>query len=157
MNMFDEARSLRTMMNMLGATQKEMAKRLGKSQSYIANKLRLLGLSPECERLVTESKLSERHARAVLRLSGEDERLSALKRAKERGFTVSETEAFVDFLYQGDVPSRIRSGERALAKNTFLENLNNAVEALVSRGISATKTVSYYGSKAYITVCIDES
>ena len=157
MNMFDEARSLRAVMDMLGATQNEMAKRLGKSQSYIANKLRLLGLSPECERIITEGNLSERHARAVLRLSGEDDRLSALSKAKERGFTVLETEALVDLLYREDAPKRIKSGERALAKSAFLDNLNGAVEALVSRGITATKTVSYYGTKAYITVCIDES
>ena len=52
-----------------GLTQEQAAERLGKSQSAIANKLRLLRLSPDCVRLLREHDLSERHARALLRLT----------------------------------------------------------------------------------------
>lgn len=156
MNMFEEARSVDGMMRMLGATQNEMAKRLGKSQSYIANKLRLLKLSPECEKLIIENELSERHARAVLRLSSNKDRLSALEKIKTRGLTVSQSEALVDLIYSEDAPMRIKSHE-GNAKTAFFDSISSGVQALVSLGISATKTVSYYGNKAYITVCIDET
>ena len=154
--MFDEARSVDGMMRMLGVTQSEMAERLGKSQSYVANKLRLLKLSPECEKLITENNLSERHARAVLRLSSNKDRLSVLSKIKDRELTVSESEALVDSIHSDEAPKRIKNADHN-AKTAFLDSLNQAIQVLVSLGIPATKTVSYYGNKAYITVCIDEA
>ena len=78
MNMFEEARSIKGMMEMLKITQEEMAKKLGVSQSYIANKIRLLKLGEEAERIVLDGRLTERHARCVLRLDDPEERSSAL-------------------------------------------------------------------------------
>lgn len=156
MNMFDEARSMKGMIEMLGATQSELAKRLGVSQSYVANKIRLLKLSAECEKKILEGGLSERHARAVLRLDENEERLSALTKISKENLTVAQSEALVDFLHNGKAPARIGSTERGLAKDKFFDTVHQSVEALVSLGISATKSLSYYGKKTYLTVCIDE-
>ena len=68
MNMFDEARALSGTIKMRGISQSEMAKMLGVSQSYIANKLRLLTLDDGLKAKICESNLTERHARAILRL-----------------------------------------------------------------------------------------
>lgn len=156
MNMFDEARSIRGMIEMLGSTQNEMAKKLGVSQSYVANKLRLLKLSPECERAIIEKGLSERHARVILRLRDDGERLRAIIDISERGLTVSESEALVDLIKTENLPKTIERSMRNDAASSFLESLSLSVKALVSLGISAKKTVSYYGNKAYVTVCIEE-
>ena len=71
---------------------------LGKSQSAIANKLRLLRLSPDCVRLLREHDLSERHARALLRLTDEEDRLKALQVIAARGYNVAQSEAYIEEL-----------------------------------------------------------
>ena len=69
MNCFEEAEGYRRLIESYGLTQEEAAYRLGCAQSTVANKLRLLRLSPDCVRLLREHDLSERHARALLRLT----------------------------------------------------------------------------------------
>ena len=76
----------------------QAAERLGKSQSAIANKLRLLRLSPDCVRLLREHDLSERHARALLRLTDEEDRLKALQVIAARGYNVAQSEAHIEEL-----------------------------------------------------------
>ncbi len=156
MNMFEEARSVKGMMEMCGMTQSEMAKKLGVSQSYVANKLRLLGYSAECEKLISDCGMTERHARAVLKLRSEELRLTALGRIRDRGLTVSESEALVDTLHDASAPVRIGAGGRLKRIDSFMDTLKQSVATLISLGIDASQTVNYHGNKTYITVCIDE-
>ena len=79
-------------------TQAEAAKRLGMAQPTLANKLRLLRLSPDCVRLLREHDLSERHARALLRLTDEEDRLKALQVIAARGYNVAQSEAYIEEL-----------------------------------------------------------
>ena len=72
MNMFEEASALEGTIKMCKLTQSDIAKKLGVSQSYIANKLRLLSFSESMKAEILSSGLTERHARAVLRLKGEE-------------------------------------------------------------------------------------
>lgn len=81
----EEAAAIAKLIAVYGLSQEQAAERLGKSQSAVANKLRLLRLSPACVTLLREGGLSERHARALLRLSDENERLAALRVIVERG------------------------------------------------------------------------
>ena len=69
LNPFEQAQGLRDILVLWDCTQAEAAKRLGMAQPTLANKLRLLRLSPDCVRLLREHDLSERHARALLRLT----------------------------------------------------------------------------------------
>ena len=98
LGVFEEAEGLRRLVEEWGVTQEEAAARLGKSQSSIANKLRLLRLGEEERRIITEAKLTERHARALLRLEKEEERLAALKVVAERGMNVAQTEHYIEQL-----------------------------------------------------------
>ena len=75
----EEAAAIAKLIAVYGLSQEQAAERLGKSQSAVANKLRLLRLSPACVTLLREGGLSERHARALLRLSDENERLARKK------------------------------------------------------------------------------
>lgn len=79
-----------------GMTQEALARRIGKSPSGVANKLRLLRLSPETRRLLLEEGLSERHARALLSLPEENARLRAARQAARLHLTVRETETLVN-------------------------------------------------------------
>ena len=84
--------------NLVDSYETIKAERLGKSQSAIANKLRLLRLSPDCVRLLREHDLSERHARALLRLTDEEDRLKALQVIAARGYNVAQSEAYIEEL-----------------------------------------------------------
>ena len=156
MNMFDEAEAIRAMIDMRSSTQDELARGLGVSQSYIANKLRLLSLSPDVRSKITEGNLTERHARALLRLDGERLQLEAIEKILERSLTVAESEALVDLINNREAPSAISRLDRAKAKDGFLDSLHNGVKALTALGITARISQSYLEKKTYITICIDE-
>ena len=85
-------RYLREAMKM---TQEELARKLGKSQSTVANKLRLLRLTPQVKRLIREYGLSERHARALLHLSDEESQMRAAREVCRKKLNVSQTEDLV--------------------------------------------------------------
>lgn len=156
MDMFEEARSLRTMMETYKFKQGEIAEKLGVSQSYIANKLRLLKFDEQMQIEITKAGLSERHARALLRLCDRALREKALRKICERRLTVRESEALIDFLYDGTAPKRIGNAERTERVETFKNTLTSSLSTLSSLGIYARQSISYYGKKTYITICIDE-
>ena len=94
--MFDEARAMSGTLKLCHLTQTELGERMGVSQSYIANKLRLLTLPPTVISMIRKNGVSERHARCILRLSTEEEQLDVLKKVISRSLTVRECEALVD-------------------------------------------------------------
>ncbi len=93
---FEEARSYAQLMEYYGMTQEKIAKQLGKSQSFIANKIRLLKLDPEVADRVSQAGLTERHARALLRLPDKELQLEVLDKIKGKDFTVKKTEELVE-------------------------------------------------------------
>ena len=92
---FEEAEAIAAYLRRTGCTQESAAAMLGRSPSAVANKLRLLRLSPVCRKRLTEHNLTERHARALLRLEAEDERLTALNRIVKRQLNVAQTEQYI--------------------------------------------------------------
>ena len=104
---------------------------------------------------ILSSGLTERHARAVLRLKGEDLRMKALSRIIDGRLTVKESEAVVDELFDEQmptVPTLARDGERI---EKFEAALAGAVKTLLSLGIKAAISKSYYGRRTYITVMVE--
>lgn len=96
LHFLEEAQCFAALLETYHLTQEQLAERLGKSQSSIANKLRLLKLSERVKSAMTEARLTERHARALLRLTGDEERLAMVKKIGERGLSVKETEKLVE-------------------------------------------------------------
>ncbi|MDR0858863.1 MAG: ParB/RepB/Spo0J family partition protein [Oscillospiraceae bacterium] len=92
----DEAEGIARLIKAYGLSQEEAARKLGKAQSSVANKLRLLKLAPELLYVLRENGLSERHARALLRLDTNDERIAVLRRVIDEKLTVAGTEALVE-------------------------------------------------------------
>lgn len=93
---FEEAAAIADYLRRTGSTQEEAAAQLGRSAPAVANKLRLLRLSPTCQALLLERGLTERHARALLRLEDEEERLTAVRRAAARQWNVAQTEQYIE-------------------------------------------------------------
>ena len=155
--MFEEAEAIRNMMLMCGISQSEMAKRLDVSQSFVANKLRLLRLC-ECEReKIINSPLTERHARALLRIRDSQKRGEALDCVIERGLTVRETEALADWLHADELSKEVCRLSRAERIEGFNKALAECLAGLRGAGVNAHKTVGYHGRKTYITIAIDEA
>lgn len=156
MNMFDEARSISTMIKMRSMTQSELAGMLGVSQPYIANKLRLLSFSPECEKKIVEYSLTERHARAILRLCDEGARLSAIEKVHARSMNVFECEGLVDMMHESEKPRLLEHQTPARRLLSFFENLDESVRTLCTLGYKIKKSTSHHGGVTYITLSLDE-
>jgi ParB family chromosome partitioning protein len=92
----EEAEGYNNLINEHGFTQEELAKKIGKSQSTIANKIRLLKLPPLVKKILADNNLTERHARALLKLHDEQLQLKVLKRVCEKGLNVKKTEELIE-------------------------------------------------------------
>lgn len=91
LNPIDEAKAYTNLMKLNDLTQTALAKDMGKSQSYVANKLRLLKLDDDVQKALIEGKITARHGRALLNLS-EDDQERVLKEIEEKGLNVKQTE-----------------------------------------------------------------
>lgn len=138
LQMFEQANALVNLLREWHITQEEAAKRLGISQSYLANKLRLLKLSPEEQSEILEYKLTERHARALLRVDDGSLRQRLLRQVGERGLTVAQTEELVTAAIQPK-PTRGKPKRTFVAKDIrlFINTIDHAVDAMKTAGIQA--------------------
>ena len=92
----EEALSYKKVLDMGYLTQEDLASKIGKSQPTIANKIRLLNLSDEIQEALLENKISERHARSLLRLTSEKEQNDMLDRIINERLTVRKTDEEID-------------------------------------------------------------
>ncbi|MGR6837269.1 nucleoid occlusion protein [Syntrophomonas erecta] len=104
LNYFEEANAYSVLINSFGMTQEEVAKKIGRSQSAIANKMRLLKLPETVRCLITPSTISERHARALLKLNSAEMQMEVLRQVYEKELTVKETEKLVEELSRHNIP-----------------------------------------------------
>ncbi|MGE5415695.1 MAG: ParB/RepB/Spo0J family partition protein [Acidobacteriota bacterium] len=101
LNYFEEAMAYARMIGEFGLTQDEVATQVGKSQSAIANKLRLLKLSEEVRAGIAPDIVTERHSRALLKIENEEDQLRVLKEIYEKELTVKDTEQLVEKMLHG--------------------------------------------------------
>lgn len=136
---FEEARGISRLIRRYGLTQEQAAVKLGKTQSTIANKLRLLKLSPEEQEWIDNAGLSERHARALLRIEDETLRHEALSKIVADGLNVKQSEELVNILLH-TTPQRKPAGRsKAVIKDIriFLNTINRAIDTMRLSGIDA--------------------
>lgn len=134
---FEEAEALAVLVSEYHLGQDELCKKLGKAQSTLSNKLRLLRLSDEMRYKITRAGLSERHARALLAISDEVMRARALSIIIDRHLTVSESETLIDqMLRKNETPKKqMLRGFKDI--RIFINTLNNAVDSIRRAGIDA--------------------
>ena len=140
LGMFEEARGISKLIRRYGLTQEEAANRLGKSQSTIANKLRLLRLTYEEQEWIVNAGLSERHARALLRIEDDALRHEALSKIISENLNTSQTDELVGILINS-VPKTTKSKgtSKAVIKDLriFLNTINKAIDTMRLAGIDA--------------------
>lgn len=138
LQIFQQANALINLLREWQITQEEAARRLGMSQSALANKIRLLKLSPEEQAEVLEHDLTERHARALLRIDNMSLRQRVLRAVVERKLNVAQTEELVSLTLQKKEPKR-RAKRTFVAKDIrlFINTIDHAVDAMKTAGIEA--------------------
>ncbi len=142
LDFWEEATALDALIRTFDLTQEEAAKKIGKSQPAVANKLRLLKLSPDCLSAIREAGLSERHARALLRLE-EEERLETLRFIIENHLNVAQTDAYVDTLLAPPEPEPAKPTRK---KPTYIIKDVRLFLNTVTRGLSMMKTAGVAAS-----------
>ncbi len=163
LHFFEEAESYVSLMKQFGLTQDELANRLGRNQSTVANKLRVLRLPFSVKEAVQQSRLTERHARALLRLTNEEDMLSAVATVREGLLSVKDTERLVERM----VEKRLREfeEERQEAKKgrvvrlvrdyrLYVNTLKRACAELRAAGMDAVCRVVESETEYSVTVAI---
>lgn len=139
LSFFEEACAIENLLKDYGFTQEEAAAKLGKAQSTIANKLRLLRLSASERELITNNKLTERHARALLRLGSVEDRIYVLNKVIDNNLNVENTEIFIEnYIGKRKNGKNIqKETQRIHNVSMFLSTINKAVESMRTSGIKA--------------------
>ena len=140
LGIFEEARGIAKLIRRYGLTQEQAAIKLGKTQSTIANKLRLLRLSEEEQEWMEKAGLSERHARALIRIENETVRREVLSRIITENLNVKQSERLVGiYLNSTPKPSRVKGNSKAVIKDIriFLNTINRAIDTMRLSGINA--------------------
>lgn len=140
LNFFEEAESILKLSTVYSLSQQEIAKKLGKSQSSLSNKMRLLKLSPELRAVIIENALTERHARALLRLDNDVDRLKALLYIIERKLNVSDTDRYIDNLMKPLCVKSEPKFKKLKDVKIFINTINHAVDTMRKAGIQAVST-----------------
>jgi len=139
----EEAEGYNNLITEHGFTQEELAQKIGKSQSTIANKIRLLRLPPLVKKILADNNLTERHARALLKLHDEQLQLKVLKIVCERGLNVKRTEELIERAI--DKYTRVKNendGDRKMTRSIkdiriFVNTIRQAIETMKKSGVNA--------------------
>lgn len=134
---FEEAESLRKLLEIHNMSQDELGRKLGKAPSTISNKLRLLNLPAEIRAVLQKEGMTERHARALLKLKTGEQLNSAVRIITEKHLNVSETERLINRMLTPNLPPRKLPLKLFRDLRLFNNTLNHALETMKNAGIQA--------------------
>ena len=155
----EEAEAISRLIKVFGMSQDEAARRLGKSQSSIANKLRILKLPPDILDTLRDASLSERHGRALLKLPTEDEQREALKVIIQEGLNVASTEEYIERLLSlppEDTEEKHQRKTLFILKDVriFMNTLSRGLDLMRQGGIGAKMAKEETDSELILTINI---
>jgi len=138
---FEEARAYHSLIHDWHITQEQAAAKLGKAQPTIANKLRLLRLSSDEEELILENGLTERHARALLRIEDADTRIKVIENIVTRNLNVNQTEELIEQLLTKRKKSK-KKLPTILIKDIriFFNTMDRAIDLMKNAGVDVKGT-----------------
>jgi len=162
LNFVEEAEGIARLIRTYGMSQGEAAARLGKSQSAIANKLRLLKLPSDILESLLSAELTERHGRALLRLPAAELQRAALHYVIENSLTVANTEAYIEQLLNGgllepEVLEKPQKGKTMFVikdVRIFLNTLSRSIDVMKQGGIDAGMKKQETDSELILTIHI---
>jgi ParB family chromosome partitioning protein len=161
LNFMEEAEGYHNLINDHGMTQEELAKKVGKKQSTIANKLRLLKLNNSIKKTILENELTERHARALLKLHDEVLQEKALQSIVKKGLNVKKAEELVEkIIDEAAVTSEEPKRGRIKGKinyNIFINTIKNAYKEILKAGCKVEYAQVDKGEFIEVTVKIPKN
>ncbi len=139
LNCFEQAQAIQSLIEECGLTQEEVAVKLGAAQSTVANKLRLLKLSDVEKERIIRNKLSERHARALLKIDDQSLREQVLQHIIQSNLTVSETEKYIQSLENKQKIKESYKKRSPVLKDVrlFCNTVDKAVKVIRLAGVNA--------------------
>ena len=139
LDFLEESRGIAQLIRLFGLSQEECARRLGKSQSAVANKLRLLRLPEDVLNAMRNAGLTERHGRALLRLETPDEQRAALAYILSRDLNVAATDAYIDRLLEAKAAPESERQKTFILKDVrvFLNTIAHSLDLMKQGGIAA--------------------
>ena len=150
LSFFEEAAGYERLINEFGFTQSQIAQRLGKKQSTVSNKLRLLKLPPTAQVMIIANNLTERHARELLKLRDKQQLFCALDHIIVKKLNVSQTEQYIEELQKG-TPRRPQRVCKVGDMRIFVNTINKAVNLIKKSGIKPqTELLDREGFVEYI-------
>lgn len=154
LNFIEEAEGYAQLMEQFKLTQEVLAQRLGKSQSAIANKIRLLKLPCSVKKAILKEKLTERHARALLKLNSEELQQKILFEIIDKDLTVSQTEAKIDRMLACESDPVAKRLPRTVVRDfrIFLNTLREAVKIIEGSGLSPEVTEKVENNYVEVTI-----
>lgn len=150
----EEAEGYEQLMEQFHLTQEAMAARVGKKQSTIANKLRLLRLSQQVRKVLVEAELSERHARALLKLEDDVKRLEALEIIIARRYNVRQTEKYIDKLLSDKQQEKKKRLVIVNDVRIYLNSIKQVVNAIKDVGIPVNMEQTIDGDEVVVSLRI---
>lgn len=149
LDFIEEAQGLSQLMSQWDMSQEQVARTIGKSQSAVANKLRILRHSPQVLQALRQHGLTERHARALLKLPTEPQKIAAIMTIAELGMGVARAERYIDQLLEE------KGQERPKANiNLFLNHLNQSLARIQQSGVSAISERRETEDRIVLTITI---
>lgn len=133
----EEAAAIAKLISSFGLSQEEAARRLGRSQSAVANKLRLLKLSPRLLDRLRQNGLTERHARALLRLETEEQQWEVLEYVIDHHLTVAQTEAYIEARLTPPPPRKKKPTFILKDVRLFLNTVTKGLSMMKDAGVNA--------------------
>lgn len=139
LSFFDEAAAIEKLICYYGLTQEEAAAKLGRAQSTVANKLRLLRLTQPEREIISKYNLTERHSRSLLRLASAEDRINILEKVVKNNLNVEKTEQLIDdFIGNRKQIQSYKKRSRVFQNVTiFINTINKAIETMQLSGIPA--------------------
>ena len=139
LNVIEEARALDKIRTLLNLTQEELAKRVGKSRSHVANTMRLLQLEEEILQGIFEGKISAGHGRALLGISSKEDRIKVYEYILKKNASVRDVEKIANYWKKnGSLPKycKLDSPKRTLVKDGILKEITKVINSKL--GLKAT-------------------
>lgn len=151
----EEAKAYQQLMEKYGINQSSLALKLGKNQSTISNKIRLLSLPEDIQQLLISNKLTERHARSLLKVEGDGERRLIVDKVIKHGFNVRQTEKLVEEYLEGRaIKDKEKNKIRHISYKLYLNTLRKAFTDMDLHEKGATFEQRDEGDNLKITIII---
>jgi ParB family chromosome partitioning protein len=152
LNMFEQAYGFKKLIENHSLTQDEVARRMSLSQSAVANKLRLLKLTFEEQKLILETSLTERHARALLRIDEQELRAETIRHIAINKLNVRQTEEYIDCLIFNKANVLSKTEEEKVEKRQELQKANNEADILLQKLQQHIDKLKKQGKRASVNI-----